>query len=302
MPRFVELERKYGSVIRGLLEESDARKEKLIDLSGPRYSLFTTLRRGMQTLIDRLVQEFPHGTLHTNSEIRELLIDNETGKWKLLVNDQEYLVDAICMTQPAFHCAELLSKIAPDISAKLERIAYESVMTLNMAYSRADIGHALDGFGYVSPRVEKNPVFACSFSSQKFEGRSPDGSVLLRAFLGGAFGKETLEMDDESIARLAHENLSKLLNIRSKPRFTSLQRHWRSMVQYGLNHLQLVGEIREATQKMGGLYFTGAAYGGVGIPDCIREAETAGEEIYRFVFEKLRRDYEAVLFSKIWKP
>ena len=109
-------------------------------------------------------------------------------------------------------------------------------------------------------------------------------------------------MDDESIARLAHENLSKLLNIRSKPLFTSLQRHRRSMVQYGLNHLQLVGEIREATQKMGGLYFTGAAYGGVGIPDCIREAETAGEEIYRFVFEKLRRDYEAVLFSKIWKP
>jgi oxygen-dependent protoporphyrinogen oxidase len=47
MPRFLELEKKYGGVIRGLLAGAKEKKE-LRQASGPRYSLFLSFQDGME--------------------------------------------------------------------------------------------------------------------------------------------------------------------------------------------------------------------------------------------------------------
>src|SRR5436309_7645516 len=64
MPRFLELEQKHRSVILGLLR--DRRRSPAAastGVSGARYSLFVTLRPGLQTLTDRLAASLPPGSL-----------------------------------------------------------------------------------------------------------------------------------------------------------------------------------------------------------------------------------------------
>ena len=283
MPRFRQLEKEYGSVIRGLMAAAKEKNGALGAASGPRYSLFLSFKEGMQTLTDEIAKKLPAGSLKLNAEINQMTYDPSTKKWRLVMkNGPVEWVDAVCVTSPAKGAAALLGQTAHGLSEKLAAISYESVATVNFAYRRADIAHPLDGFGFVVPKTEKRAIIACSFSSQKFDGRAPKGFVLLRAFVGGAFGREYFEREDEDLKDTVESELKEFLGITGKPFFALLGRYPASMVQYGVGHETLVKEIRDELKKWPGLFLTGAAYRGVGIPDCITDAEAQAEAIGSF--------------------
>src|SRR5262249_20149615 len=147
--------------------------------------------------------------------------------------------------------------------------------TINLAYNRADVGHALDGFGFVVPFIERRSLLACTFSSVKFLGRAPHDHVLLRAFAGGALQPEVFALDEEQMSARVRDDLRELLDIRQPPLFSIVKKWQRSMPQYHLGHLELVREINNRVASHPGLVLAGNAYGGAGIPDCIRSGETA---------------------------
>jgi oxygen-dependent protoporphyrinogen oxidase len=53
------------------------------------------------------------------------------------------------------------------------------------------------------------------------------------------------------------------------------------MPQYLLGHLDLLARVDEAVAQHPGLALAGAAYRGVGIPDCIASGEAAAESVVR---------------------
>lgn len=282
LPRFKELEKKYGSVIRGLIREPKDKKATFAAARGPRYSLFLSFREGMQTLTNEIQKRIPEEVLRLNSPVEELRFDSRLKKWHLsLESASAEIFDAVFLTVSAGQAARLLSQTAPTIAKRLNPILYESVATINLAYRRQELSHPLDGFGFVVPRVEGSPLVACSFSGTKFENRAPRDFVLLRAFVGGAFGRRYFEMDDLDLTRLVEQELSKLLGIEKSPLFSLVSRYPRSMVQYGVNHLELVRSIEEDLKNFEGLFLTGSAYRGVGIPDCIHDAEMQAQMFWR---------------------
>ncbi len=281
LPRFKELEQRYGSVIRGLKRESKGKKGTLAAARGPRYSLFLSFRKGMQTLPDEMKKRIPKESLRLNSPVDRLRFDSQTKKWHLsLKNGAEEVFDAVFLTVSASHVARLLGPTAPFVTQRLGNILYESVATVNIAYRRQDVSHPLDGFGFVVPRVEQSPLVACSFSGTKFENRAPRDFVLLRAFVGGAFGRKTFEQDDADLVGSVEQELSQILGIGNRPLFSVVSRYPRSMVQYGVNHSEIVRSIEEHLRDFKGLFLTGSAYRGVGIPDCIHDAETQAETLW----------------------
>lgn len=282
LPRFKELEKKYGSVIRGLKRESKGKKGASAAARGPRYSLFLSFRKGMQTLPDEMKKRIPKENLRLNSPVDRLRFDSQAKKWHLtLKSGAPEIFDVVFLTVSASQAARLLGPMAPSIAQRLGKLLYESVATANIAYRRQDVGHPLDGFGFVVPRVEQSPLVACSFSGTKFENRAPQDFVLLRAFVGGAFGRKIFEQDDADLLRSVEQELSQLLGIGNKPLFSVVSRYPRSMVQYGVNHSEIVRSIEEDSRNFKGLFLTGSAYRGVGIPDCIHDAELQAEEIYK---------------------
>jgi oxygen-dependent protoporphyrinogen oxidase len=225
MPRFLEMEREHRSLIQALRKQNsrtvtkDAQSESRTGTSGARYSLFLSFDRGMQVLTDTLEERISSfaaqlstgatagkTAIRVNTAIESITLEEEVSdggrspKWKLTTSDNETLLaDAICLALPAYVSARLLGSVDPQLARELSEISYASSATINLGFSREEIPHPLDGFGFVVPFIEKRSLIACTFSSVKFAGRAPAGHGLLRAFVGGALQPELLELDEDRL-------------------------------------------------------------------------------------------------------
>jgi protoporphyrinogen/coproporphyrinogen III oxidase len=286
MPRFLEIEKRYRSLLYGLWKEN---KKNTVshNASGARYSLFLSFTEGMEMLSKRLIERLADTEVLTDTQVLRVTRENE--EWLVETRNQGILrFNAICMAVPAFTAAKLLKEVDSELHAHLDSIPYASTATINLAYKREHITHPLNGFGFVVPFVEKRSVMACTFSSVKFAGRAPKDHVLLRAFMGGALQPELFQMDEDQMIRAAAEDLAELLQIKHVPIFSFISKWPRSMAQYHLGHNQLVTKIRKRLILQPGLELAGNAYEGAGIPDCIKTAEKSAERIMDVLLHRPR--------------
>ena len=287
MPRFLEMERAHRSLIMAMRRAGRARQEdETRGTSGARYSLFLSFRRGMQTLTDTLAARLPAGSARLGARVSSLAFDAEASEWIINLDADESLrapesirAAAVCVALPAHGAARLLGATDAALAAELEAIPYASTATINLAYRRADIPHPLDGFGFIVPFIEGRATLACSFSSVKFKGRAPAGYALLRAFVGGALQPEKFALDEDEMLAAVRRDLRDLLGIEKPPLFHQVAKWPRSMPQYHLGHLERAARIRARLKQLPSLRLAGNAYGGAGIPDCIRSGEQAANEI-----------------------
>jgi len=191
--------------------------------------------------------------------------------------------DGLCLALPAYASAQLLGGVDAQLAAELDAIPYASTATVNLAFHRADIPHPLDGFGFVVPFIERRNVIACTFSSVKFSGRAPEGYALLRAFVGGALQPEMYALDADEMIASVREDLRALLGIERAPLFAHIEKWPRSMAQYHLGHLARIARIREQLRNFPALQLAGNAYGGAGLPDCIRSGHAAANELLKLM-------------------
>lgn len=285
MPRFLEMERADKSLIRAMWKrrrEGHATESK--GVSGARYSLFLSFDEGMQVLVDAIAARLKDVSVRLNTKVESLVFDDETKRWRLRVGAEEAITaDAICLALPSYTSARLLRETDKALADELEAIPYASTATINLAYKRSDIRHALDGFGFVVPYIERRSVLACTFSSVKFAGRSPEDCVLLRAFVGGALQPEIFALDEAAMMEAACRDLHEFLGITKPPIFAHVEKWPRSMAQYHLGHLERVARIKDRLTVFSNLKLAGNAFEGAGIPDCIRNGETAADEILSLV-------------------
>lgn len=274
-PGFLEMEEKHGSVLVGMRQRNAATKKA----SGARYALFSTLQHGMQTLTDRLGAALPPQNVHMNTTVTGIK-RHAQGGWDLhLVKGQTLTMDAVCLALPAYSSGALLYTEDPGFGELLKTIPYAGSATLNFAFKASAVEHPMEGFGFVSPILEKHTALACTFVHRKFAGRVPRGHVLLRAFAGGALQPEVLKWDDKELAKRVLADLKMILGITEAPLFATLQRWPRTMPQYTVGHTQRILHIEEMLLGFPGLALAGNWLRGVGIPDCIESGERAAEAL-----------------------
>lgn len=277
LPKFWEMEKKHGSLIRAL-----SKKQKIAPdadrASGPRYSLFLTFKEGMQTLINVLAGHLTLATIKTDTEVNA--IKKKGRSWQVEGKATSFEADFVCLAIPAFQAGEMVRDAAPALSDLLKSIPYESAATMNLVFERAHIGHALNGFGFVVPATEKKSIIGCTFASVKFAGRvQGPQKVLLRAFIGGALHTELLQLSDTELQKRVLADLKEPLQLRGEPLWVRIHRYKKAMPQYHLGHKERVKEIRETVKNIPGLFITGNAYRGVGLSDAVREAEETAERM-----------------------
>jgi oxygen-dependent protoporphyrinogen oxidase len=180
--------------------------------------------------------------------------------------------DDLVLAIPAYAAAAALEGFDADLVGLLRRTPYQSTGTIVLGYARADIPHKLDALGLLLPKSEGRRVLAATFISSKWAGRAPDGMALLRVFVGGHRDEGALAESDESLIALARRELSDLLGVRAAPVLARVYRYERSNAQPTLGHAERVRLLRQGASRHPGLYFAGAAFDGVGIPDCVRQA------------------------------
>lgn len=277
MPRFVEMERESGSVIRGL--RARAKKAGAAgknEASGARYGLFAAFRGGMQTLIDALQRELKE-QIHTGHMVTSVQRDQDGINVE--VRGSQHPFDALIVAVPAHVAGQMLQSFDGELAGKLFEIEYASAATVSCVWPRAAIPHALDAFGFVVPAAEQRDVLASTWASVKYQGRAPEGKVLIRVFIGGYTGQHLMERRDDELLGIALRELRELIGVTRPPEWSRVMRYPRAMPQYHVGHLARVSAIEALERGHARFALAGNAYRGVGIPDAIKSANEAAQRI-----------------------
>lgn len=293
LPRFAEMEARHGSVIRGLRaaarahEAKSGKSGKPGGTSGARWSLFASLRGGIGTLVDALAQRLGE-TVRRGAEVMALeRIGGQGGgterqpRWRVVIADGARIeADAVICALPAHRAAALLAPHSPELARALGAIAYASAAVVNLAYRDGDFPRAQRSFGFVVPAIERRRIIAGSFSSLKFADRAPAGTILLRAFVGGALQKELMALGDGAMVDVVREEFRALLGVSAEPLWAQVNRWPDSMPQYAVGHRGCIAEIERAAVTLSAFELAGAMLRGVGIPDCVLGGERAAQAIF----------------------
>jgi len=284
MPRFREMEKGHGSLIRAMMRQARSATKADRDSSGGRYSMFVAPREGVSSLLEALVDRLPQGTVRLSEPVVSLSRQSDGG-WNISTREsaESERFDAVVVATQAKAAAELVRETDTSIADKLAAIHHSGCATVTLALEREQIAHPMDGFGFVVPAIEKRKIISGSFSSVKYAGRAPEGKVLVRVFIGGALQAELLDLPDESLVAIARDELAELMGLRGAPLMSRVVRLPASMPQYYVGHKQRVASIREQEREVPGLFLTGNAFQGVGIPFCIRGAEKTAEQVVAYL-------------------
>ena len=274
LPRFAEMEAKYGSLGRAMLA---ARKKMAQAAKGPPRPLFSSLKDGMQQMVDALLAQLPPDALHANVPVQA--IQPQDDGWTVSAGLDSDQFDAVILAVPAGQAARVLQLASHELAAELSAITYSSSVTLTLGYDKKVRASLPPGFGFLVPRSEGTRMLAATFVHNKFPHRAPPDRAIIRCFLGGSRDEAVLDLSGEEIVSIARSELRKILGLTAEPLFARVYKWRGAMAQYSVGHLERLQRIEAVRQTLPGLALAGNAYSGIGVPDCVRSGTEAANAL-----------------------
>ena len=304
---FVRMEQEHGSLVTAVMQRAASQQAE----RGAPEPIFTTLRPGLQTLIDRMAATLPAGSIRLGccvTSIRPAIhsahqpTDKQANTWRVETTttsssspinspidpfaEQEpsATFSAILLATPAHITRALLAPLDPEAAGLLQMDA-TSAIVVALAYepSVAVPLRIPRGFGFLVPPGEalnsEPSLLAGTFMDQKFASRAPAGAVFLRGFFGGHAAPHMLHWPDEQIAEAARRQFSRLLGPLPAASHTVVRRWPRSLPQYAVGHLARMQALKGRIDQIRGLALIGNAYQGVGLPNLVEHGRSAARAL-----------------------
>jgi oxygen-dependent protoporphyrinogen oxidase len=271
-PKLVELERTHRSLLLGLIREM--KKKRAAGLS-TKPAVLSTFDRGLQTLIDALVQRLG-ARARANAKVER--VERTATGWRVHAGET-FDCERLVLACAAETSARLLSPHAPDLSALLGEIPYAGIAVVQLAFPKSALSAPLDGFGFLVPEVEGRAVMGAIFVSSIFPFRAPSDQELVTCMVGGARHPERVALDDAELQRLASEDLKTAIGLGEPPRALAIFRWPRAIPQYVVGHRARVQKIEQGLAGLPGLFLAGNLLHGVGLNDCVRASAVLAEKL-----------------------
>jgi oxygen-dependent protoporphyrinogen oxidase len=267
-PELASWERDQGSLLRG----SRMVQRTLREEAG-RQPIFASVWGGLSVLVEQLVEAVGEGNVRLDRPVATVRRDGRV--LRIDPGDDLGDVDALVLATPAFEAARLLAPLNGEAAAELRAIPYASTAVVVLAYPPGTADDLPDGTGFVVPRGEA-AITACTWISRKWPHPAFGDRAVVRCFVGAAGREDALGWSDRTIADRAAEEVGRAVPFSAEPTSWRVVRWPRAMPQYEVGHLDRLERLDRALGATPGVFVTGAAYRGVGIPDCIRQgSETA---------------------------
>ncbi len=282
--RLADLEANSGSIFAGAMKAAKAaRANKIKPVRSLRPYRLCSFKNGMETLPTAIAKYLGENLL-TASHVRQI---SKTAAAQFEItfeqhgNQHHITTESLIIATPSDAAAQLLQKTAPDISSLLTEIPYTKLVTVPLAYRTEQLAHALKGFGFLAPRDQGLRTLGSIWNSSLFTNRAPDGWVLLNNFIGGETDLDAINLSDEDLIRIVHQDLQKVLGISGAPKRLPITRWHRAIPQYRLGHAARVAKIEAALSTQKGLRLAGNYLHGVALGDCIKHGKEIAESIAR---------------------
>lgn len=285
-PKVVELEKQHRSLVLGMARSQAAERKarKALppgeDVTKPSGSI-CSFDGGLQVLVDTLAEKL--GPV-ARTGARVLGLRREGTGWRLAVEEHgqqtELAADKVVLAVPAYVAAGLLRPLDERLAGRVDGIAYAPVAVVHLGFAPGSTPPP-DGFGFIVPTVERRRILGTIYASSTFPWRAEGGRILYTCMVGGAKRPDLAELDEAALVKLVREELRELAGVTAEPVFSEVF-HWkRGIPQYNVGHLERMAAIDEDLTRWPGLYLTGNSYKGIGLVDCIRNANALVDTLAR---------------------
>ena len=276
LPRFAEMERTHGSLGRAMLAARKKMSAAPRKLAPP---LFTSLKHGMQHMVETVVSRLSPSALLTNATVQAIEPQPDAGGWLVSAGLKSDHVDRVIVALPGLAASNVLRMANNDLANELAAIQYSSSITVGLGYNREVRQSLPPGFGFLVPRSEGKKLLAATFVHNKFPHRAPEDRALLRCFFAGANAENVWPLRDAEIVALVQNELQQIVGLRAEPLFIRVYKWKSAMAQYSVGHLERLERIEALRKQLPGLALAGNGYRGIGVPDCVRSGREAAKQV-----------------------
>jgi oxygen-dependent protoporphyrinogen oxidase len=286
-PRFVQMEQTSGSLIHGMISAMKNRPHAT--LSAPsrpgqgsqKITYFMSFKNGMQVLPQACVDLIGQGSIRRSAGVKA--VEPKGKGYSVVLESGETLeADHVMMASAAYDSAEMVRGFDTSLAEQMDKIEWSSSATVSIVFKKQDVKVPLNGFGFIVPRVEGRRINAATYSSIKWSFRAPDDTIMIRVFVGGGHHEELVhELDDAGMVRMVLEELDTVLGLKANALFSKVFRWYKGMPKYTVGHLDRIAIVDRMLAAHPGLHLIGCSYKGIGIGDCVHEAQIAAEKILK---------------------
>ena len=279
-PKMAAMESSHGSLTKAMfarMREAKRTGSSSGGPSGPGGTLMT-FSGGMQRLTDRLAERTGKRLL-LKRPLQALRRENSTFLFKTEAGLIEG--DELILTTPAARTASLLKPFAPAAVPPLSNITTVPIAVVMLGYTDKNaFGRPVRGFGFLVPRGEDEALLGTLYCHDIFPGQAPDGSLFLRAMVGGSRSPEAAGLNDHLLLHRVRSSLARVFGADPEPDRVWIVRWEQGIPQYTVGHLDRVAAA-EAAAGEAGVELAGSPYRGVSVNDCIKQARAAARRIAR---------------------
>ena len=262
-PQLYELEKEYGSVIKGFLKTRKSTSRKVS----------FSFKNGMQELPNAIAEQV---NIEYTSKI-ESINKNENGNFVLATKDEEIEASKLVFSLPSFSAAQFLESISEYKSDIFNAVPYPKMYVIHTAFKKATIGWLPNGFGGLHPKKEGLFTAGSIWSSSLFPSRCPNDEFLFTSFVGGSQFEQQASEPKEVIQQKVTEELQKLYSIKAQPVFQELT-YWENAIPQYTVETEPAHEALEELQKEG-IYHCTNWKDGVSVADCLKKGKELAEKL-----------------------
>jgi protoporphyrinogen/coproporphyrinogen III oxidase len=286
-PRIAELEREFGSVMKGFAATAKKRRAeaKAKGVAYERPGKMWSLPGGLRVLIEALTARLKPPPLHgVTVKAIEKTGAAEKPLWRVRAEGHDaWEADAVVVTCPAYRQAALVADVDAELAGEIGSIPYNRVVVVALGYRQADVPTPMDGFGFIAPQKTRRDLLGVQWCSSIYPGRAPAGCALLRAICGGWQRPEIVDWDDARLVQALQAELRVAMGITAAPIFHKIVRWDKAIPQYHLGHLERVARVERRLQNHPGLWLGGNAYHGVALNDCTEQGILLAEKVATYL-------------------
>lgn len=277
-PQFVDVEKKHRSLILGM-KKTKPKPEQLPNKghAAKKEGAFHTFRNGLETIVEALEAQLPEVKFIKGVRLNE--IEQQDGRTYVTLNEGTVIdADAVILTTGHAMARQLFEPHG--YLQQLDDIRTSSVATVTLAFPKEAVVQDKEGTGFLVSRSGDYSITACTWVNRKWPTTTPDGKVLLRAFVGRIGEEAIVDLPDDKIEDIVVEDLRKIFEINGKPEFSIVTRWKEDRPQYRVGHKQLIADAKkELSEAFPNIELAGASYEGVGLPDCIDQGQAAADRV-----------------------
>ncbi len=268
-PWLKELEKKHGSVLKGISALEEAEMKPLHTLQG-----------GLQTLPKAIASKLI--SLHLDHKVE--MVHRARGKYLLSIqHDMESLgeveFDAVALALPAHAAAELMEFAAPGWAAALQNVSYAPLTVVHTAYPKPNVNYNLHGLGAMQAAEEQTGTVGMLWRSSVFPAAAPETDVLFTSFSTETLPKADSHKAERQIQQRIDQELQATYGIKGEKPLFQHAHHWPNALPQPDMFMLDVDKMSELVEQ-DRLYACAGWVAGFSISGCVRHAKQLAQKIY----------------------